>query len=132
LYLFLPNINNFSVKKLFYGAFICLCGACVGFINGFMGAGGGILLVPILSKICGLETKTAHATTVLIILPICFISGLFYAINGVLDIEIIIAVGVGAIVGGIFGTFALKKLKSDVIDLLFYVIMIVAGIRMLF
>lgn len=97
-----------------------------------MGAGGGILLVPILSKICGLETKTAHATTVLIILPICFISGLFYAINGVLDIEIIIAVGVGAIVGGIFGTFALKKLKSDVIDLLFYVIMIVAGIRMLF
>lgn len=119
------------MKKWFGGAFICLCGAVVGFINGFMGAGGGIIVVFILSTICKIETKKAHATAVLIILPVCLVSAVTYMINQFVNFEIVFSVGIGSILGGILGTFALKKMKANIIDCIFYVIMIVAGIRML-
>ena len=69
---------------------LILLGVGVGFINGFLGAGGGMLLVPIVILILKMQIKVAHATAILIILPICLISGVFYIINGAFVLEIFI------------------------------------------
>ena len=39
--------------------FCLLAGALAGFINGFFGAGGGMVLVPLLIWLCRLEDKAA-------------------------------------------------------------------------
>ena len=59
-----------------------LLGAAIGFINGFLGAGGGMLLVPLIIPLLKMDTKVAHATAILIILPICLVSGIIYSIKG--------------------------------------------------
>ena len=48
-----------------------LCGALAGAANGFFGGGGGMVLVPLLTRLCGLEQRRAFATSVAIILPLC-------------------------------------------------------------
>ena len=48
-----------------------LSGAAAGFVNGFFGAGGGMLLVPLLIRLAKLEDRTAFSSSVCIVLPMC-------------------------------------------------------------
>ena len=51
-----------------------LTGALAGAANGFFGAGGGLFLVPLLTRWCGMEEKRAFATSVAVIFPLCALS----------------------------------------------------------
>ena len=106
-------------------------GLFIGFVNGFLGAGGGMLLVPILTLLLKMESKVAHSTAVFVIAPICLISGVTYIIKGVVDWQILLPVAIGTAIGGVVGTFLLKKLKSDVINIIFWCVMIFSGVWML-
>ena len=48
-----------------------LAGALAGLANGFFGGGGGSVLVPLLTRMCGLDQRRAFATSVAVILPLC-------------------------------------------------------------
>lgn len=43
-----------------------ICGVCIGFICGFIGAGGGMMMLLILTTVLGYELKTAVGTSVFI------------------------------------------------------------------
>ena len=105
-----------------------LSGVLIGGINGFLGAGGGMLLVPLLQYVLKIEDKKAHATAVFVILPISLISGIVYIIKGAVDWSIFLPVVIGSVVGGIVGTFLLKNMKSEVVNLLFWGVMIASGL----
>lgn len=106
-------------------------GIFVGFVNGFLGAGGGMLLVPCIIAILSMDAKVAHATAILIILPVCLASGIIYVVHGVFDFNIFIPCLIGTVVGGVLGTFILKKLQSQIITLIFSCVMIAAGVFMI-
>lgn len=57
-------MNNVSEKKRFYQS--AVCGAAVGFICGFIGAGGGMMMLLLLTSVLGYELKTAVGTSVFI------------------------------------------------------------------
>ena len=59
-----------------------LSGAAAGLINGLLGAGGGMVLVPLLVGWCGLEDKKAIATAISIILPLSLTSIAVFAWAG--------------------------------------------------
>ena len=58
-----------------------LGGLAAGIINGLLGAGGGMVVVPMLQR-AGLEPKKAHATSVCVILPVCVFSSVLYLTSG--------------------------------------------------
>ena len=104
----------------------------VGFVNGFFGGGGGLICVPTLEKIYKVNTKTAHATTVAIMLPLSIVSSVIYTIsNAGINFAYAGAVTAGSIIGGLFGAFALKKCKGAFVRWLFIAILFVAGVRMI-
>ena len=104
----------------------------VGFINGFFGGGGGLVCVPTLERIYKLDTKTAHATTVSIMLPLSIVSSIIYIINNTnINFAYAGAVTAGSILGGLFGAFALKKCKGAFVRWLFIAILFIAGVRMI-
>ena len=102
----------------------------IGFVNGFFGGGGGMLLVPLLVYGANLKEKEAHATAIPIILPISIASGITYIMNGIFTVEIFIPTVIGVIIGGIIGAILLKKLPSFITSIVFAVLMIVAGVRL--
>ena len=57
-------MNAVSTEKRFVQSL--LCGAGVGFICGFIGAGGGMMMLLILTSVLGYELKTAVGTSVFI------------------------------------------------------------------
>lgn len=50
-----------------------ICGTAVGLANSLFGGGGGMIAVPLLQR-TGLDEKRAHATAILLILPISLFS----------------------------------------------------------
>lgn len=58
------DMEQVSRKKQIWGSLIC--GALVGFICGFVGAGGGMMMLLILTSVLGYELKTAVGTSVFI------------------------------------------------------------------
>ena len=103
----------------------------VGAINGLFGGGGGMLVVPLFAVLMGLEEKRAHSSAILTILPLSLISGIIYLVRGDFTIYSGGFVTAGVILGGILGTFVMKKLSNNVLAIVFYAVMIFAGISSL-
>ena len=108
-----------------------LFGAIAGFINGLFGGGGGMIVVPLLTYFLKMQSKKAHATAILIILPMSIVSGLLYASSKTLDLALTIPTAIGVTVGGLLGALALNKLSNKWISVIFSIVMAIAGIKML-
>lgn len=102
-----------------------------GIANGLFGGGGGMLAVPAYTVFQGMETKKAHATAVAAILPLSLISAIIYIANGNFNPSFGYYVCGAVIIGGITGSFLLKKISSRLLEFIFYGVMLAAGIRML-
>ena len=57
--------------------FLSIAGSAAGLVNGLFGAGGGMVLVPVLGKRTGLSEEERFPASIAIIAPICIISLLF-------------------------------------------------------
>lgn len=72
-------------KKRFLQSIIC--GSCIGFICGFVGAGGGMMMLLILTSVLGYELKTAVGTSVFIMAFTAFTGSVsHFAIGGIPDV----------------------------------------------
>lgn len=107
-------------------------GILVGFINGFFGGGGGMIVVPLFIFLLKLEEKTAHASSIFVILPLSITSAIIYITKGSVNLVNLSVVSIGVIAGGILGSILLKKLNNVVIRIIFSVIMVIAGMKLMF
>ena len=103
----------------------------VGVANGLFGGGGGMLVIPIFTILLGLEEKLAHSSAILTILPLSLVSGIVYIVQGNFTVPDGLWVGGGVILGGLVGTFLMKKLSNNALKIVFYTLMIVAGVSTL-
>ena len=110
---------------------LVLAGVIIGFLNGFFGGGGGMLCVPVLTFILGLDAKKSHATALSIMLPLSLVSAGIYLLSGEVDFTLTLPVTVGFTLGGAVGAMLLNKLQNKVISLVFSLVMIAAGIKFL-
>ena len=116
---------NAKVKStLVYGGSVA-----VGLVSGFFGGGGGMLCVPLL-QFRGLDAKRAHATALLVILPICIASSIVYIVNGYFDGTAVLCACIGVVAGGAVGAAALDKLNGTTISVIFALLMIAIGLKL--
>ena len=108
-----------------------VCGGAVGLANSIFGGGGGMIAVPMLQTV-GLDEKRAHATAILLILPVSLLSFLFYAWKGLYDISVLIPTAIGVTAGGVLGAKLLGKLPVKTVNFIFAILQVAAGIFMIF
>lgn len=118
-------------KKGYNKARQIACGSLVGAANSLFGGGGGMIAVPLLNKL-GLEQKRAHATAILLILPISALSFLLYVWKGFYQPAVMIPTAIGITAGGVFGAKLLEKLPTETVRLLFAFLQALAGIFLFF
>ena len=105
-------------------------GLLIGFVNGFLGTGGGIIAVPLLQK-TGLSQKESHINAVAVILPVCVVSATLYLMRGDVtfgDAAVYIPTG---IIGALTGTYIIKKISPLWLKRFFGALIIYAGVRLL-
>lgn len=111
---------------------LCLCGALIGFVNGFFGGGGGMICVPLLQKVLHLPDKYSHATAIVIILPISLVSVVVYMLSGTIQTLPFVAVSGGVVAGGVLGAFLLKFLPEKILRIIFVFVMLAGGLKLIF
>lgn len=110
--------------------FIALGGITIGFVNGLLGAGGGMLAVPILKK-CGFSQKEAHTNAIAVILPITLLSASLYLLKGYVTLKDAFIYMPTGLIGSLFGTYILNKISPVLLKKVFGGLMIYAGVRLL-
>ena len=112
-----------------------IVGALSGVVNGFLGAGGGIITTYYLSHILTNEQKKQNgvfANAVATMLPISIISIVLYLLKGYIKLENgLFSILPSAIIGGILGAFLLTKLKLKAVKFIFSILVTVSGFLML-
>lgn len=111
---------------------LILSGALTGLLNGFFGGGGGMVVVPMLTYLLAYPVKQSHATALAVILPVTLISSIVYIVKGKIGWDVAIPLSIGVLIGGIIGARLLNKIKSKVITGIFSLVMVAAGIKLLF
>lgn len=107
-----------------------LIGILSGFLNGFFGAGGGAVLVPILEKV-GVEEKKAHATSVLIIVLTTALSAGLYLYKGYVKIGSALPFIPSGVLGAVIGGILLSKMNTVWLKRIFGAVLIFASVRMI-
>lgn len=110
-------------------------GAAAGFLNGLLGAGGGILLIYALTATNPDRSPDAvrnnFAATVAAVLPITLLSTVLYAADGRMDFSAVTPLVLPAILGGTAGAFLLGRINTTLLKKLFALLVIWSGLYML-
>ena len=117
-----------KVKKLH----IILFGALIGVINGLFGGGGGMIVVPVLTKFFGFSQKEAQATALFVILPISIASSIIYITHNSINFATSWPVIISIIAGGAGGALLLNKLNNKIVRIIFIALILLSGVSMLF
>ena len=80
---------------------IMIAGFLAGAVNGLFGAGGGMILVPLLTALTDLEDHSVFHASISVILPVCLVSLATFAIHTTLPIQKAFPYLLGGGVGGI-------------------------------
>ena len=111
--------------------FCIIAGAVAGAANGLFGAGGGMLLVPLLTLFGHIKEEQVFPTSVAIILPICIVS---LSISPGLD-NLPLREGwpylIAAIPGGILAGFLDKKVPVKWLHRVLGILILWGGVRYL-
>ena len=108
-----------------------IAGIITGFLNGLFGAGGGMIIVPLLERVGKVEKHKAHATAIAIILPISLISVGVYVFKGSVPWDIVIYLTAGGAVGGFIGAKLLPKISGVWLRRVFALFILTAALRMI-
>ena len=111
-----------------------ICGILIGFICGFVGAGGGMMMLLILTSVLGYELKTAVGTSVFIMAFTAFTGAAsHFAIGGMPDITVfllcVIFTLVWARIAAVFANKATPKVLNQVTGI---ILVLLGAVVMLF
>ena len=108
-----------------------LAGLAAGFVNGFFGAGGGMVLVPLLIWLVGLPDKLAFSSAISIILPLCVVSLVIYGRHDMLPLSDALPYLLGGAGGGVLAGLWFQKIPAKWLHLALGALILLGGVRLL-
>ena len=115
------------MRKKWWGV---LGGLGAGVINGLLGAGGGMVVVPLLSAM-GVQGKRSHATALMVIVPLSAVSAVLYLVQGRVGFADALPWLPGSLLGAYLGSRLMPKIATGWLKLLFGGLMLWGGVRLL-
>lgn len=109
-----------------------LIGLASGFLGGLVGVGGGIIMVPLFRLVAGLDMQKAVGTSLAIMAPMAVVGAFTKAKDGHWDLNSFLWAVALAMVGGWLGATYGNSLRSEMLQRIFGVVLILVGCRMLF
>jgi uncharacterized protein len=114
---------------------LIIIGFLAGMLGGFVGVGGGIIIVPALIYFMGLTEHQAIGTSIAVMLPpIGIMAAINFHRSGDLNINFAIVIALAFILGGYYGSRLSLALKDSVhvVKLVFGSIMLYGAIRLIY
>jgi len=110
-----------------------IVGVLVGMVSGVVGIGGGILFVPALVWLAGMDQHRAQGTSLgALLLPVGLFAFMEYYRKGNADLRLALLLAVGFLVGGYFGAVGAQHIPELWLRRIFALTLIAIGGRMWF
>lgn len=107
-------------------------GILSGILSGFVGVGGGILIVPALIYMLGLSQYEAQGTSLFILLlPVGILAVSNYWKAGTINWKFGLIVAIAFVLGGYFGSKLALKISPSIVKLVFGLIMAFVSYKMI-
>lgn len=108
-----------------------VCGALAGAVNGLFGAGGGMVLVPLLTGLAKLDDEEVFSSSVSIILPICLVSLSYSLYHTAFDWATSVSYLIGSALGGLLAGLLGKRIPTLWLHRLLGILILWGGYRYL-
>lgn len=110
--------------------YFAMIGLIAGGLNGLFGAGGGVMVVPLLEH-AGIEARKSHATSIAIIASLSLVSCAFYFLKQSVPFEDAWGYLPFGLIGAIVGAMLLKRIPNRLLKRIFGAVMIISAVRLL-
>lgn len=112
---------------------LVVIGVLAGLLSGFVGVGGGIIIVPALMWVLRYDQPQATGTSLaVLLLPVGILAVVNYYRAGHIDLRAAAIISAAFVVGGYFGSKLSLQLSPEVVRRVFGVVMIIAAMKMIF
>ena len=108
-------------------------GLMAGILSGFVGVGGGIIIVPSLVFLLGMSQHSAQGTSLFVLcLPFVLLAIFNYWKEGQVNWKFGLIIAVTFLIGGFVGSKLSLKLSPSLVQIIFGLIMAYVSFRLLF
>lgn len=119
--------SSLSRKQLLQGAAI---GLVAGLASGYVGVGGGFIMVPLMLSIIGIPMRKASGTSLIAVMILAIPGVIEQGIIGNINYLAGIAIVIGTIPGAVIGARLVTKVSERTLRLLFGCFLIVAAVML--
>jgi uncharacterized membrane protein YfcA len=109
---------------------LAVVGVLGGLLSGTFGVGGGILMVPLLIMLAGMDQRRAAATSLAAIVPTAVVGSVAYFVNGEVDLAAAVLVALGGIAGSWIGSHLLRRLPLGWLRWGFIALLVLVAVRL--
>lgn len=107
-------------------------GMLAGILSGFVGIGGGVVIVPALMYFMGLSQLEAQGTSLAILLPpVGIMAFINYYKAGHINVNYALIIAATFIIGGYIGSKIALKINPNIVRFVFGVLMFYVSIRLI-
>ena len=112
---------------------VLMIGLVVGMVSGVVGIGGGVIFVPALIWLLGMDQHKAQGTSLAALLaPVGLFAFLEYYRKGNADLRVGLLLAAGFLVGGYFGGVGAQYVSEMWLRRVFAILLVAIGARMFF
>jgi len=112
---------------------LAVTGLMAGILSGFVGVGGGIIIVPSLVFLLGMSQHSAQGTSLFVLcLPVVFLALFNYWKEGQVNWKFGLIIALTFFIGGFVGSKLSLKLSPSLVQIIFGLIMAYVSFRLLF
>jgi uncharacterized membrane protein YfcA len=112
---------------------LMVIGLMAGILGGFIGVGGGIIIVPAMIYFMGMGQHAAQGTSLAMMLPpIGALAVWNYYKEGAVDMKAAMILALGFIIGGYLGSKLSLRLDETKVKFVFGLFMVLVAVRMTF
>ncbi len=112
---------------------LLIVGISAGVISGFVGVGGGIIMVPAMVWLLGYTQHQAQGTSLAVLmLPVVFLAVRNYYRAGVIDPKIVGVIAIAFVVGSYYGSKWSLALPMDTVRKVFGGVTLIVALKLIF
>ena len=112
---------------------LVIIGLLAGIFSGFMGVGGGVIMIPLMIVLLGYSQHEAQGTSLAVLaIPVTFLAAYNYYSEGYVSWKVALIIGLSFVVGGYFGSKFAISINQALMKKIFSVILLFIAIKMFF